>query len=271
MVTKKDIEELGEKLTTNMDQRVLDMLNILNSIKEENKNFAAELKKVNVGMQAILEENEELKERCAAVEGRCNQLELENNLLKKSVVENQIESNNAEQNSRKYTLIFKNIKTSVEDKPKQCIEKILSVCNNVLEMNITEADIAACHPLPSKRGGVVIIARFLNLHNADTIFYHRKETKDMSQELRNQLGVPEGKNVLISPNLTSMNSKLMTQAWQLKDKWGYKFVWANNKGKVFVRKSETTEVKTISTTNDILKLQPNFFDADEVETEYLLC
>ena len=89
----------------------------------------------------------------------------------------------------------------------------------------------------------------------------------MPNELRTELGVPNGSDVIITPNLTKTNSKLLSQAWKLKDR-GYKFIRANNKGQVMARKDIGDEVQRIRNTNDILAIDEG---ALTDEFGYILC
>ena len=131
----------------------------------------------------------------------------------------QIRTNDHEQNNRKYNLTFRNIQVDQNDDFEKCVNKVIAVCKTLDLDLITKDDFAACHYLPSKKGSASIVARFLNVHNADLVYRARKNTKDMTNFTREELGVPSGKNVTIHPNLTKTNQMLMKQAWKLKDQF----------------------------------------------------
>ena len=197
---------------------------------------------------------ETLQQEHAELIDKCNGMETENNRLRSDLVKNQIVTNDLEQNSRKYNLVFRNVHVDEKTDVKACMEKVLLIIKSIDIENITENDFAACHVFKNKNGGHSIIAKLLNVHNVELIYKSKRNTKQMTDPIRERLGVPSGKNVIILPNLTKTNQLLLSQTFEhLKDGLGWKFVWADTRGIVRARKAEGSDAVIIKNTMDIVK------------------
>ena len=250
-----------------MTERFENLGETLNTIMADNNKFRDEM--VELQNKVI-----ELENKNEGLELKCNELETENNRLKCTIVSTQIMANEAEQNSRKYCLTFHNIEFSDNVKIDHftCMDKIIETVKamEILQQPLEYADFAACHLIPSKQKtndsmdtqskngspidppkGKSIIAKFVNAHCAEMIFFNRKKCREFEDDTRRRIGVAKGKNVHVSPNLTDLNRKLFKQAFELKNQKYWKFIWADCRGTIKVRKSETSEIKIIKCTEDI--------------------
>ena len=220
--------------------------------------------------------NDKLAEMEAENE-KCKELEISSNRLYATTVIQQISMNDVEQNSRKYCLTFHNIKfppgTRIDHFT--CMDKVIQICKAMgikKLQNLDYGDFSACHILPQRKTSAdqskseaesiekevkttSIIAKFVNLHCAETIFFKRKLTKDFDDDTRAEIGIPQGKNIHISPNLTDLNRKVMKQAFELKNQMGWKFIWADCRGTIKVRQGDATEIKVVKCTEDIVELE----------------
>ena len=232
-------------------ERLDDLSSNLKDIMADNVDFKERLIKLEEKVNQVEEDNQSLKEEC-------QKLTIENNRLKSDIVTNQKLSNAAEQNNRKYNLVFRNIDVGINEEPEACWEKVKDVVHLVQTDNsINYSDIAACHPMPAKKGKPSIIVKFLNLHVAEQVYQQRKKTIQMGNVMRTRLGVPSGKNVTIHPNLSVLNQKLLTQAFELKEQCNWKYIWADPKGNIKARKGDTSTIVPITCTDDIYEADEN--------------
>ena len=127
-------------------------------------------------------------------------------------------------------------------------EKLLLHALNALEgieNVVTPEDIDISHPMKSQRtdGKRVHVVRFISRKMKDEILAVKKLEPNKLFKFRNS-------DVFINEHLSPHNRSLFAKAAEKKNNLNFKFLWSKG-GKIFMRKSEDSNVVSITCQNDI--------------------
>lgn len=128
--------------------------------------------------------------------------------------------------------------------------KIVEKIGEVLDVNISENDIDACHWVPTPKAGVQnIVVRFVQRSKRnDLLSKARKKTFTCTD-----LELSSNDPVYVNEHLTQKNKKLLSAARQKKKEVNWKFVWTSN-GRILARKDETSRVIRIASLDDLSRM-----------------
>ena len=148
-----------KELTLSMNSRFDNLGQTLREILAQSKANEAKIEQLETSLKEVVLQNgktqkkcEELENKLAEITTKCENLEIQNNQLKSAVVVSQITTNAAEQNNRKYNLVFRNMDVNENEDPRSCMYKVLEVLKAIDVQDVTEESFAACHPMTLKKG-----------------------------------------------------------------------------------------------------------------------
>lgn len=140
----------------------------------------------------------------------------------------------------------------IPELPQENIYSLLHNIGKTLDCEVQQHDIDIAHRIPSTNKSLPrpIIVKFLNRWKKNEIMVAKKNKKMLTSSLGfSTLDQP----IFINDHLTPKTKGILRRAKELRNK-GFKFVWSRD-GKVFVRKDETSQVKTVKSIDDIVKLE----------------
>lgn len=161
-------------------------------------------------------------------------------------MESRLESQ--EQYSRRTSLRFHNIQVPVDGHgkilhPVNTDDKILSICNGQLGLNLSIDDISRSHVIgKAKYGKCQVIVRFMSYRTRDMVYTNKKYLK------HNEDGV------FITENLTKFRTDLTKKLSQMKYKNQIHAYWTAD-GRIFVKRAENSRKEQINSFEDISDIE----------------
>ncbi|CAG2219871.1 HARBI1 [Mytilus edulis] len=161
-------------------------------------------------------------------------------------MESRLESQ--EQYSRRTSLRFHNIQVPVDGHgkilhPVNTDDKILSICNGQLGLNLSIDDISRSHVIgKAKYGKCQVIVRFMSNRTRDMVYTNKKYLK------YNEDGV------FITENLTKFRTDLTKKLSQMKYKNQIHAYWTAD-GRIFVKRAENSRKEQINSFEDISDIE----------------
>ena len=167
---------------------------------------------------------------------------------------------NLGQYNRRENVVFTNLLVNAGQKPDK---QIIDLCKEI-EVDVTIADIVACHALPAKPGKPKrYIARFHERSTAQKIFRNRKKSKKISSEAKGRLASNAGKGFGIMPNLTIKRGKLFAQVSSFNEQYGHSGCWIDpNSGKILLKINGSERGRVISNTSDLVEIENSYSPKD---------
>ena len=131
--------------------------------------------------------------------------------------------------------------------------EIVASIGNAIGFEICKGDVDIVHRIPSRNKSIPrpIIVKFINRWKKINFMATKNKRFDIRSSSIGFVG--SDSPIFINDHLTPKMKGLLRRAKLLRGK-GYKFVWCRD-GKIFVRKTETTQVMTIKSVEDIDKLE----------------
>ncbi|CAC5368010.1 unnamed protein product [Mytilus coruscus] len=169
--------------------------------------------------------------------------ELEARHKKAKDMDSRLESQ--EQYSRRTSLRFHNIQVPVDGHgkilhPVNTDDKILSICNSQLGLNLSINDISRSHVIgKAKYGKCQVIVRFMSYRTKDMVYTNKKYLK------HNEDGI------FITENLTKFRTDLTKKLSQMK----YNNQIHASDGRIFVKRAENSRKKLINSFDDISDIE----------------
>ncbi|KAH8023730.1 hypothetical protein HPB51_019595 [Rhipicephalus microplus] len=128
-------------------------------------------------------------------------------------------------------------------------EVVQNICSAVGEP-ITSTDIDVCHRMGTKNPDVKnIIVRFVRREKRDAVLAKAKRARLSA----NKIGFQSTDPIFVNENLTQLGKQLLGATIAKKRGVGWKYVWTRN-GKIFARKTESSEVLRIAERDDLEKM-----------------
>ncbi|CAC5416206.1 unnamed protein product [Mytilus coruscus] len=153
-----------------------------------------------------------------------------------------------EQYSRRTSLRFHNIQVPVDGHgkiihPVNTDDKILSICNSQLGLNLSINDISRSHVIgKAKYGKCQVIVRFMSYRTRDMVYTNKKYLK------HNEDGI------FITENLTKFRTDLTKKLSQMKYNNQIHAYWTSD-GRIFVKRAENSRKELINSFGDISDIE----------------
>lgn len=216
-------------------------------IKKELKEFEKSMNFNSNKLDDVLEKLNDMECDIKKINEKQNMLEAENENLKLKIkhLENSIDD--IEQYSRNKNIQVDGIPVQKDENLREMIQEL----SKKIDVNIKKEDIDAIHRVPTRstKNPEPIIVQFLTRQMKEDII-----AKSRGSNLNtNDLGMNCSKTIYINDHLSKTKKQLMYEARQLKKSKEYKFIWSRN-GKIFVRKTETSNIININTFDDLQKI-----------------
>lgn len=216
--TAKAIEDLRRELRAEL-RAIKDSLQDVKTLKED----IQDLKTLKDDIHNLLQENKDLKADNARLSRRIEELE---------------------QYQRGNNLEIKGV--PLDGEPVTIIKKI----GALVDEEITDADIDACHRVPTARHDETnIIVRFVRRTKRNAVLQKARKIRINTTKL----GFEESEPVFVNEHLTRHGKQLLGAATKKKREVGWKFVWTNG-GKIFARRDEQSATLRINATSDLEKM-----------------
>lgn len=229
----KTMEALINKMNFVVDE--------IKDLKKSVQFMASQYDDVMKAIKTTMEENTVIKKELMEIKDINNSLQHEINDLNKEV--NEIKQNQLNKN----LIVFGAPKINENKKLHDTIKLLLAKLNiNESEIKIT--DLYQARTTNNKNSAPIII-KMENLNMKNTIIQLAKAKNIMAKDI----GLASEHKINICEQLTTINQQLLNESRQLR-LHGYKYIW-NKNGKIFVRKSENTNIINIKNSNQIESLK----------------
>lgn len=229
-------------LSEGKDSKSDEIMSFLREMREESKAQMAKLENdLGKSIEAcheqateLLKVTEEQSKRLKEYEKYFEALRQENTNLRAEIKTQKEKIDEMEQYSRANCLEINGIPESKSETVLEIIKKV----GTVLNVNVKDEDIDACHRLGTKLDGKNrgIIVKFVRRTMKDEILRKRKIKRNLNTS---DIGFSSGPAdvVYINESLSAERRKVLSAARGIKRDQGYTYVWVKN-GKVFLRKNE---------------------------------
>lgn len=244
-----------------MDENLLkELVADIKSIKaavEDIPNIKAMINETNVKFDTLTEEVGKLKLENNELKDKMNVLSQENHELKHAVY-------SLEQYSRKNNAIITGVPPAEKENTRELVKKIAGV----LQIKISDYDIAAAHRLPAKGGKIPAIIVKLNNNDTKTALVKNSKAKKLTCA---NLGWEEESPIFVSDHLTTYNAILLSKARQLKFSGIISHAWCRE-GKIFIRVNDNdratiiTDISQLTVFEHLPPNSKNQYD-EEIESE----
>ena len=168
--------------------------------------------------------------------------------IRKDIVNIQGELNNIQQYLRVNNLEIVGLPEANEGENEETL--LINALNDLqgMEYPVRHEDIDISHPLNSNRkdGKPVHVVRFVSRKTKNMILNAKKRDDNKQYKFRN-------KDVYINEHLSKQNRALFAAAQERKRNLDYKYCWTRG-GVVNMRKTDNSQIVTISSTDDLVNL-----------------
>ena len=164
------------------------------------------------------------------------------------------------QYNRRENVVFTNLQVNAGQNPET---QVIGLCKEI-EVDVSPADIVACHALPANPGKPKrFIARFHDRSTAQKIFRNRKKSKKISPEAKGRLASNAGKGFGIMPNLTIKRGKLFAQVSSFNEQFEHSGCWIDpNSGKILLKINGAERGRVIRNTRDLVEINNSYVPKD---------
>lgn len=171
-------------------------------------------------------------------------MEAENLTLKKTVSQLSVNINHLDQYGRNKNIEIHGIQERHNENLK---EVVLDIAKN-LQIPCSHQDIDIVHRLPSqtkKRKAIIVQFSSRTLRNE---WLKKRRTGLVSNNI---ISGSDDQPVFVNVNLSPKNKELFWKARLAKGKLNYKYCWVNGSGTIFLKRSDESNVITITNEEDI--------------------
>lgn len=196
----------------------------------------------------IEKENSALKKENAALSNECKELK-----QKLAVLEDRV--TNQEQYSRNKNIEIKGVPVADDED----LSAILKKLGDVVNEPISSADVDVCHRVPRKdKGCPNIVVQFHSRAKREAVIDKAKKNRistiDLGYTSGDSSSPSDGSPVFINEHLCPAMKVLLGQVVERKKEKEWKYAWTKG-GKIFARKTDTSNVLRISCVKDIDKMK----------------
>lgn len=214
--------------------------------RKENREIQKSLEYFNKCFEDLTAECKVMREENASIKAENAALSAECTELKKIVLENEQKITQLEQYSRNRYVEVKGIPTTKDESLPALLEKI----GNAINEPITENDIEACHRVPIKNSNQSnIIVQFLRKAKCDCVIEKARKMRISTKDL----GFSDESSVFLNEHLCPQLKKLLGMTVERKKEKGWRYTWTRG-GKIYARKSESSQTVRIATIRDLDKI-----------------
>eukprot|EP00111_Clytia_hemisphaerica_P010608 TCONS_00031009-protein len=187
--SSSDVEKYGDLLDTKLDAKLLKLSKSLASkedVSEIKEMFIKMAKRIDdqdrkiASLEIESQDHEErilkLENKVFVLEDSVNKLLDKNAVLSSSVDFLTKQSDSKEQYSRRYCLRINGIETKENESAKDCLNTVVNVCKNKLNLEISHSDIDRAHRV-GKEKKTIIVKIFFFAKRTD-VYKSRKTTND---------------------------------------------------------------------------------------------
>lgn len=232
---------------------------ILREFELKTKKVLDRFNQISSSLTAIENQQKELKEDIRSNKNSILLLETENSTLRDTVTDLNSRIGRIEQHARANNLEIQNVPEHKSENLITIIKQIASVT----ECKLEETDIQLCTRTAkidkNSRRPRSIVVKFASKGTRDNFLAsslkYNKKAKSTTEKLNSShLGIGGERHPVfvvehLSPELKSLHAAARSKAKEL----NYRFVWVRG-GKLFMRKTETSEYKPIKSNQDLLEL-----------------
>ncbi|XP_014670273.1 PREDICTED: uncharacterized protein LOC106811234 [Priapulus caudatus] len=220
--------------------------NQLKDIKKELQEIKSSQEFLAAKYEELVEELDRNNKKTKALEDRNSVLEASNIAQEERIINLEKSLDNLEQYGRRDCVEITNIPWSDQENPSTIVKKIAT--NMGLQM--TDGDISTAHRLPKPRSGAAptIIVKFTR-RDMRTAFYAKRKLAGTAADL----GYSAHSKIFINESLTRERRKIFHEVLKFKKENGYRFIWTHF-GKIFIKKSESSERLVINAVDDLRSL-----------------
>lgn len=224
---------MTKEMTKAFDDFRREMRAELRDIRESVK-FCSE---VCDNVKQLSDEIKLLREELQHARQKNDQLETENKKLQRKVDE-------LEQYTRVNNLEIKGAPS--DEDPMEIVKKL----GDAIGEEILPSDIDTCHRIPAGRSGdKSVIVRFVRRDKRNAVLTKARKERPSAKDM----GFKSNQPIYVNENLTKHARQLLGSAVAKKRESNWKFVWTNG-GKVFARKTESSEILRIVELADVAKM-----------------
>lgn len=240
IVSESEYEEEEDEMEKKIEKVVT---KVMNGFKREMKNELREFEKsINFNHDKLDEINEKMdkmQEMITKMNENQEKLEIENKELKKKIDGLEHIVDDLEQYTRNRNVQIDGIPLKKDEDLRDLMMEI----GKKIEVDIKNEYIDAIHRVPtrSSKNPEPIVVQFTTRQTRDAVVQKAREKKLCTDDFNMQC---EKKYIYVNDHLTQRKKNLMFEARKLKYLNNYKFLWTKN-GKIFIKKDETRESKTI--------------------------
>lgn len=230
---KQEFRELRESLERDIRKDIRDIKNSLSFINESYEQMKTSVNRVEL-------ENGELR---TSVE----KLEKERDALRAEVKQHEVRLLQNEQHMRCYNVEVKGVPMKQDEDVMEITNKIA----NTIEMPLDNGDIEACHRVRTtgNTDAPNIVIQFARRSVRDSFLEKARKQRITSDDIELEPKNP----IFINEHLSPSMKKLFGAANAKKKECQWKYAWTRN-GKIFVRKTDTSAVISITHLDDLNKV-----------------
>ena len=208
----------------------------LQSIQDSQQFISAKFDEVLTSINSLKEENAQLK-----VENV--NLKLEVNAMSQKIIKLEEGQEELKSYSRRDCLEFHGI----PETPSENTDEIVKQICNLIDVDITEADVSVSHRLPTRRGTVKsIIAKFTRRNIRDKIYRQRSRLRNYTSS---DIVLSHTSNKLyINESLTPSAKELFYKVREFCKMYKFKYVWTRY-GKCYLKKNDQEHDTALSFTS----------------------
>nr|XP_050024997.1 uncharacterized protein LOC126519679 [Dermacentor andersoni] len=182
--------------------------------------------------ESLRKENDRLKAKCS-----------ENESI---IVELQKRVAQGEQYSRRSNVEIKGL---VEKKNENIIDLVGQI-GGVVGEPISADDIEVCHRVPTREQGKTnVIVQFKSKQKRDHVVEKARKSRIRNRDV----GISSEAQIFVNEHFCPTLKRLLAQAIARKRESQWQFVWTKN-GKIFARKTQSSQVVSIETDSDLVKI-----------------
>lgn len=250
------------QLESTLESDDVSLLDVMNQLREMRQESRKQIKDLDIALGESVEschrdigelgkKFDKQDEIIKGYEERLHKIHLENNQLKKKVIDLESRIDELEQYSRANCLEINGIPES----NKESVVEVVKAVSNSLGIQIQNSDIDACHRVGVKRSDVSdlkprgIIVKFTSRVTKEDILQKRKVKRNFNT---NDIGIVNkpAEVIYINESLSYVRRQVFNAARKLKKDGLVAFVWVRN-GRILVRAEEGSKVEVMNSLDDV--------------------
>lgn len=199
-----------------------------------------EFESIKGNIKKVLEDNIELKKENAKLSQRCDEMERQLKNCQERLTE-------AEQYSRNANLEIK----GVVKRDDEGLLDLMGKMGEIIGEPIVQADIAACHRVPTRDAGKSnIVLQFVNRAKRDAVLDKAKKKRLSNSDI----GLDTNAPVFVNEHLCPTLKRVLGKSIEKKRQCNWKYVWVRN-GRIFARQTESSPLVQIINEDDVEKIR----------------